>query len=107
MVVTYEMVKFRLGDIEANLGTGSANIISQAISGASAEIDALTNTATGDVIDHAKAYLAAGLVVDTFLGRDDITVSNERLQMAKNLKENAYNMIKSKGINIKISKVNA
>jgi len=102
----YLDVKFRLGDIESNLGTGSANIVSLAISGAQAEVDQLTNTSTGTIIRFAVADLAAGKVVDTFLGRDDMPVSNQRMQMAENLKENAYRILKAKGHDVKYSKVN-
>jgi len=103
---SYLHVKWRLGDIEANLGTGSANIVSQAISGAQAEVDQLTDSATGTVVTFAVADLAAGFVVDTMLGRDDLPVSNQRMQMAKHLKENAYKKLISKGHDLRYKLVN-
>lgn len=103
---TYLHVKYRLGDIEPNLGTGSANIVSFAISGAQAEVDQLTNSSTATVIRFAVADLAAGKVVDTFLGRDNLPVSNMRVQMAENLKEAGYTTLRSKGYDVKYSKVN-
>jgi len=105
--VTYLHVKWRLGDIEANLGTGSANIISTAISGAQAEVDEIVGrSATTPLEVFAIADLAAGRTVDTFLGRDDLPVSNQRIQMAANLKENAYRMLKAEGHEVRYSKVN-
>ncbi len=98
---SYLHVKHRLGDVESNLGAGSANIVSLAISGAQAEIDQLTGNATGTLVTFAVAELAAGKVVDTLLGRDDLPVSNDRVNMAKNLKENSYKMVSSYGHDVR------
>ena len=102
----YLNVKFRLGDIEQNLGTGSANIVSLAISGAQAEVDQLTNSASGNIITFAVAELAASKVVDTMLGRDDLPVSNMRREMSENLRENSYRMLRSRGFDVKYKKAN-
>lgn len=103
---TYLHVKYRLGDLEANLGAGSANIVSTAISGAQAIIDEYTGTKTGTIIVHAVADYAAGMVVDTALGMDNISVSNDRVNMAQNLKKNAIDMANAVGRDLRYKKVN-
>ena len=106
MAVTYDMVLNRLGDIEQNLGTGSAGIVATMISGAQAEIDQLTNSSTGTLIDFAVADLATAHVVDSLLGRDDLPTSNQRAQMSTNFKRNAYMKLNAVGHDVKYSMVN-
>lgn len=96
---TYLHVKYRLDDLEPNLGTGSANIVSQAISGAAFEASQLSGKAITDSdLTYPVADLAAAEVVESMLGRDDIPVSNEREAMANSLVDRGYRKLKAMGV---------
>jgi len=103
---TYDDVKFRLGDIEANLGTGSDAIIANAISGAYPEVLVATGSSTDDLVRYAVANLAAVSIVTSFLGRDDQSVSNIRDTMVTELKQTADRQIKAIGWKTKYRKAN-
>lgn len=104
---TYLHVKYRLDDLEPNIGTGSANIISEAISGANFEARQLTDfTSTNTNLTYPVADLAAAQVVSTMLGRDDMTVSNKREVMYTRLREQGLQKLKNLGTNVRPNMTN-
>lgn len=104
---TYVHVKWRLDDLEPNLGAGSANIISQAISGANFEARTLTGLGQTDTsLTYPVADLASAEVVNTLLGRDDMSVSNERESMAKRQREQGLAKLRALGYDTKHSFTN-
>lgn len=106
MPTTYLDVKYRLGDIEANIGTGSDAVISTAISGAYPEVLSMTGSSTDKLVKHIVANLAAADVATSFLGRSNQSVSNQRVEMVTMLKETADRQIKAIGVKSRRNKVN-
>jgi len=116
MSTTYLQVKYRLGDLEPNIGTGSDNIIAEAISGAGAELDEFTNSATGTIIDYAVADLAASYIIDRFMSSTEgVSISIEGVslgpktltQMSTNFRDSAYRKAAQVGHHLRYSKANS
>ena len=102
LTTTYLHVKYRLDDMEPNLGAGSANIVSEAISGAAYEASQLTGLAITDSgLTYPVADMAAAEVVHTLLGRDNLPVSEQRTEMADRLRQRGLDKLKAKGHDVR------
>lgn len=107
MTATYDDVKFRIADIEANIGTGSDSIVTEAISGAISEVAQYCGaSATGDAIDTIVADLAAKQMVDRAMGMDPMTRSPKLVILSENLEKNAMRKIKGFGVVTRYDKTN-
>ena len=104
MATTYLDVKYRLGEIEPAIGTGSDAIISNFISGCLSEVNEWTNSAMGIIIDNAVADYAAAMVVDSMMGKS-VVIDVNLPQMATNFRDQGKRRLQSRGFFVKYKKV--
>lgn len=97
MVINYSHVKYRLGDIETNIGAGSNLIVNEMIADAYSFVNQYTGSVTGQIIDSAAADYAAAKVVDTMMGKDSKVISADFMNLSTNLKNSCMDKIKERG----------
>ena len=116
MVASYEQVRNRVPDLESEIGTGSAAVIAELISGAQAYIDDWTGNQTGDLVDAAMADLASAMLCDQMMASTahgvNVTVgglsvsSKDLATMSSNFRTSSQRSLASFGKDGKIEKVN-